>query len=194
MFGNAHFDRLRQLFADQFETEDTGLVYRKSLKSAPIRVTEAERDGFISAFNRRIRYAIWSLLPATILLIISLALIFPDPDDTTTEVAIFLGLAVILVPFLFAFYWVWNTPARALERRPQVGEERTREEIRRIMFAKLSYGRIAGVVAGALLLLWSASAKTDVLHGWGVLWLALAGLAIVTGAIQAFRKCRYERN
>ena len=51
MFNNLHFDRVRQLFADQFEPEGTGFLYRKSIKGAPIRVTAVERDRFVAAFN-----------------------------------------------------------------------------------------------------------------------------------------------
>ncbi len=57
MTGN--FDRVRQMFADQFEPDAQGFVYRKSMKGAPIRVSAVERDRYIATFNRYTRYASW---------------------------------------------------------------------------------------------------------------------------------------
>ena len=68
MFGSSNFDRVEQLFADQFTSDAHGYVYRKSQKGAQFWVSEAERDDFIATFNRRLRYSTWSIVPATIIL------------------------------------------------------------------------------------------------------------------------------
>lgn len=193
MFGNSRFERVHQLFADQFEADGSGFLYRKSMKGAAVRVTAAERDGFIATFQRRVRYASWLIILATLLLIGLLVLLVPV-DGPSADTAVWVGLAVILVPFLFAFYWAWNAPARELERRPHMGEVRTRAEVRRLMLAKMTYGQLGLAAVGALILVWNVSAKSDVLHGWGIVWLVLAGVLIVGLAFQAFRKWKQERD
>lgn len=193
MFGNSHFARVRELFSDQFEPDGAGFLYRKSMKGAAIRVTEGERDAFISAFNRRLRYAAWSIVPATLLLIGLLVVLVPDVDSPTAQVAMYVGLALILAPFLLAYYWAWNAPSRELERRPLASEARSRDEVRQLMFAKMTYGQLGLAAAGGVLLVWKVSAKHDVFHGWGVLWLVFASLLIAVAAIQACRKWLFER-
>lgn len=193
VFGNAHNARLRQAFADQFEAEGTGVFYRKYMKGPAIRVTEAERDAFISTFQRRLRYALWGIVPATLLLIGLLVLLVPDVDTPMAKVAIYAGLATILIPFLAVYFWAWNAPARELARRTPTGGARTREEVRHIAFSKMTYGRLGSAFIMALSLVWNASAKNDVFHGWGILWLVFSGVLIVAVAIQAFRKWMYER-
>lgn len=193
MFGNDNFERVRQIFADQFEPDGAGFLYRKSLKRAPIRVTDAERDGFIRTFNRRLRYAAWSILPTTILLILLLALFVPDMDGVSGQVALWAGIGLILAPFLLVYRWAWNAPSRELERRTPVGKERNREEMRQVMFARMTYGQLGSVVAVAFVLVLRVSSRNDVLHGWGMLWLVLAAALTIGAGIQAFRKWRRER-
>ena len=193
MFVNDAFEPVRQIFADQFEPDGTGFLYRKSLKRAPIRVTEAERDGFIRTFNQRLRYAAWSILPATILLILLLALFVPDMDGVSGQVALWAGMGLILAPFLLVYRWAWNAPSRELERRTPVGAERTRDEMRQIMFGRVTYGQLGAAVVLAFVLVLRVSSKNDVLHGWGMLWLVLAAALTIGAGIQAFRKWRSER-
>lgn len=193
MFGNDHFERMRQLFADQFEPDGAGFLYRRNLKRAPIRVTEAERDGFIRTFNRRLRYTAWAILPATILLILLLALLVPDMDSVSGEIDMWMGIGLILAPFLLIHYWAWNSPSRELERRAPVGRERTREEVLRIMLAQTTYRQLALVVVIASLMVLQASIKNDLLHGWGMLRLVVAAALIIGAGAQAFRKWRRER-
>ena len=194
MFNNPHFDNVRRIFADQFESDGSGYLYRKGMKGPPIRVSEAERDTFISDFNRHLRLAAWSVVPTTVLLIGLLVIFIPDVDSPIAQTATYIGIGCILVPFLLVYYWAWNRPARELERRPVEGNARSREEVRRLMFAKLTYGRLALAVVFAAAMVWKVSAKNDVLHGWGVLWLIFAAALVVFAGIQAFRKWRYERS
>jgi hypothetical protein len=193
MFGNSHFERVHQLFADQFEPDGAGFLYRKSMKDAPIRVTEEERNDFVSVFKRRLRYGAWSLVPTTLLLIGLPVVLGLDIDSPSTQAAAYVGLALIMAPFLAIYYWAWKAPARQLERRPSVGEARSRAEVRELMFAKITYGQLALAVISALLLVWKVSAENDVIHGWDVLWLVLAAALIFGVAVQAFRKWRHER-
>ena len=40
------------MFADQFEPNEQGFVYRKYMKGAPIQISAAERARYIDTFNR----------------------------------------------------------------------------------------------------------------------------------------------
>jgi hypothetical protein len=193
MFENRHLDRSRQLFADQFESDGTDFLYRKRRKGAPIRVTEAERDRFVADYIRRMGYAQWSFASAFLLLIMLLFWFFPHPNSEPATIVIWSGLGAMLVPFVFVHHRIFNSPARELERRPAVGEKRTRAEARQRRLANMTYGQFASGVAAVLFLVWKVSAKDDAFHGWGIIWLLLAGVLIVGIAIQAFRKWRYER-
>lgn len=194
MFGNSHVENVRRMFADQFEPDCAAFLYRQSMKGEPIRVSEAERDGFIRDFNRRLRFGMWLLVPATLLVIGLLVLLVPDVDGPAAQTAGYIGIGCIMVPFLTGYYWAWNKPARDLERRPTEGEARSREDVRRLMFAKMTYGQLGLAVVAALALVWKVSAENDVLHGWGIFWLVFAAALIAGAGIQAFRKWRYDRN
>ncbi len=192
MFDNVHFERLRQLFADKFEADDLGLLYRKSPKSAPIRVTAAERDRFITTFNRRLRYMTWAILPATLVLIGLLVVLVPDVHSIEADVGIWAGLGVMVTAFLTGLFWAQNEPARELERRPIAAAARTPDEVRALMFSQMQYRQLGLAALCAPLLVWMASAKFDVLHGWGVLWLAFAASIVLGASVQAIRKWLYE--
>jgi hypothetical protein len=58
----------------------------------------------------------------------------------------------------------------------------------------MTYGQLGFAVVVALALVWKVSARNDVLHGWGVLWLLFAAALIAGAGVQAFRKWRYERD
>jgi drug/metabolite transporter (DMT)-like permease len=194
MFGNSHFDRVKQMFADQFEPDGTDFIYRKSMKGAPIRVSSSERDGFISTFNRRLRYAAWGILPATLILIALLVVFAPssDPDSASSQVLIYAGIAAIIAVFMWAYYWAWNGPARDLERRPTLGEARSRAEVRRIMLGKMTYGQLGIGALAIVALLFKVSGKHDLFSGWNRLWLVGAALGFAGIAFQAFRKWRFD--
>jgi hypothetical protein len=132
-------------------------------------------------------------VPGIFLPIGLLVLLVPDVHSTRADVVVWIGLAAVMAPFLFLYYRAWNAPARQLERRPLAGEARNREEIRQLMFARMTYGQLGLAVVAALLLVWRTSADNDIFHGWGLLWPVFAGFLIVGAAIQAFRKWRHER-
>lgn len=193
MFGNSHFDSVRQIFADQFTGDAEGYVYRKGQKGEPFRVSEAERDAFIASFNRRIRYSSWSILPATIILILALAWLIPDSDSVEANVAIWIGLGAILLPFLAVYQWSWNAPVRELQGRTPEGVPLTKYEARALVFSEITYGQLALGAAMGVGLVWKQSSETDVLHGWGVIWLLIGGGLILLSAVQIFRKWRFHQ-
>lgn len=193
MFGNSHFDRVRQTFQDQFSTDSNGLMYRKGQKGAPVRVSEMERENFIATFNKTIRYTTWAIFPATITLILLLVWLVPDTNSTMGTVAIWIGLGAILAPFMGVFYWAWNAPARELQRRTPEGAALTKEEARALAFSKITYGQLALAAVMGVGLVWKMSAKTDVFHGGGLVWLVCGGFLIGLAGIQAIRKWLFNQ-
>lgn len=193
MFGNSQFDRVRELFSDQFEQNGSGFLYRKGMRAAPIRVSASERDQFVEAFNRRLKFSSWAIFPATVALIFLLVWLAPDVESTAGQVAMWIGLAAILVPFLIVHRWAWNAPSRELQRRNPEGEALTDAELRELRFSKLTYGRLSLAAAMGAGLVWKKSAETDVLHGWGIIWLLLGGLLVAVAGVQAIRKWNYSQ-
>jgi len=193
MFYDSHFGRVRQLFADQFSSDARGFVYRKGQKGAPVRVSEMERNAFVATFNKRIRYAAWSIVPATVGLILLLVWLVPDVESPAAQMAMWIGIAAILVPFTLIYYWAWNAPSRELERRTPEGAALTRDEARALAFSKITYGQLALAALMGMGLVWKMSAKTDVFHGWGLVWPVLGAALVVLAGLQAIRKWRFHQ-
>ncbi len=184
MLGDSNFDIVRRTFQDQFSNDSHGFVYRKGQKGVPIRVSELERDDFIATFNKRIRYAAWSIFPATVILILLLVWLLPDIKSPIASVAIWVGLGAILGPFMAIFYWAWNAPARELQRRTPEGSGLTKDEARALAFSKITYGRLALAAVMGLGL---------VFRGGGLVWLVFGGILVALAAIQAIRKWLFNQ-
>jgi hypothetical protein len=193
MFGNTHLDRLRQAFADQFSDGGHGFIYRKYQKGVPVRVSELERDGFVATFNNRIRYAMWSIVPATIGLILLLAWLTPDSDSPAAQIAMAAGIAAIVLPSLVTIYWAWGAPSRELERRLPEGPALTKEEARALALSKVTYGQLALAALMGMGLVWKMSTKTDVFLGSGLVWLVCGAALVVIAGVQALRKWRFSQ-
>lgn len=195
MFGNAHLDRLRQAFADQFADDGRDFIYRKYQKGVPVRVSKLERDEFVATFNKRIRYAMWSIVPATVGLILLLVWLAPNDDDSpAAQFAMWGGIATILLPFMAIFHWAWGAPSRELERRPPEGAALTREEARALAFSKITYGQLALAALMGMGLIWKMSTKVDVFHGSGLIWLVFGAALVVLAGVQTLRKWRFRQH
>lgn len=194
MFRNAHFDRARQMFADQFKPDGTAFLYRKGLKGPPIRVSEAERDEFVVTFGRQLRTLTWTLVVVMMALIILIAILITDIDAPQGEMTLYIAMGAVLAPFMLGYFRIWNRPARHLERRPAEGNALTREEVKRLMFARMTYGQLGFVVFMAILLLWNAAGERDVRHGWGLVWPTFSAALILLASVQTIRKWRSDRS
>ena len=188
MIGSSHFDRVRQIFADQFSTDLNGYIYRSGQIGASYRVSAFEREQFVATFNKRMRYATWSSFPATVIFILLLAWLFPDTDSFRNSIALWVGIGAIIASLMAIFFWAWNAPARELQRRFPEGAALTKTEARTLAFSKITYGQLAlaAVMGGGLA--WKKSSETDVFHGGGLVWLFVGGSLISLAGIQAIRK------
>lgn len=193
MFWNSHLERVRQTFAEQFEADGNELFYRKHGRGRSILVTEAERDSFVADFGRRLRYAIWAVAFLTISLVVLPIFFAPAARIASTQL-IWLGTGFAVLASFLVTRWAWNAPARELRSRISSAPARSRDEVRRIAFGKLTYGSLASAAIGAISVPYVMSSRVDVLHGWGRLWLVVAGALILLVAVQALRKWNHERS
>jgi hypothetical protein len=194
MFRNAHLDRVRQAFADQFSGDGHGFIYRKYQKGVAFRVSKLERDEFVAAFNKRSRYAMWSIVPATIILILLLAWLSPDTDSPAAQVITWGGIAAIILPIVTVFYWAWSAPSRELERRTPEGAALSKEEARALALSTITYGQLALAALMGMGLVWKRSTKVDVFHGLGLVWLVIGGALVLSAGVQAIRKWRASQH
>jgi hypothetical protein len=189
MFQNDNFARVRRLFADQFDSDGTRIVYRKNLKGTPIEVSGDERDHLIKQFNRRLRYMIVALFAGLIILLIgSSVLLFLNFEAMSSRFAGFAIVAILLVPFMAGYMWAWNGPARMLAGRPALGEARSKTEMRRMALQRLTWGRLGALAASAVIPLMRINWHQSLWSGWNLLGtlLLISLLAVVT--IQSVRK------
>jgi hypothetical protein len=192
-FGKDAWAQARQLFADQFESDGENFIYRKSLKGPPIRVTSAERETYIDRFNRSLRYSSWGVGLGTLVVLASAVWMSVQSGSDPSDAYVYIGLGALVAVYLVYYFWAWGAPARELARRPALGDARSRAEVRRLMFLRLSYGKLATAAFGGIFLVFSISGRQDVFSGWGRLWLLFAGGLIPLAGIQAFRKWRFEK-
>nr|WP_317894075.1 hypothetical protein [uncultured Sphingomonas sp.] len=193
MFRNSHLQQLRQAFANQFSDGGDGFIYRKHQKGVPVRVSELERDAFVATFSNRIRFAMWSIVPATFGLILLLVWLTPDSDSPAAQIAMWGGIGAILLPSMVMVYWAWGAPSRELEHRLPEGPALTKEEARALALSKITYGQLAVVVLIGGGLVWKMSTKTDIFRGFGLVWLILGAALVVTAGVQALRKRRFSQ-
>ena len=190
MIGN--FDQVRQSFADQFEPDAQGFLYRKYMKGAPIRVSAAERDRYVATFNRYTRYASWGVIGGIMLLALFLAFYFAVAGGNVPDMAFYLGLGAIVVAFMVGHFWVWNLPARELRGRGTAGEARSSAEVRRLFLEKTTYGQIATGAGVGVALFFRIQSSGNMLSGWNLFWAGAGVVLLILSAIQAFRKWRSE--
>jgi len=113
----------------QFEADGDGYIYRRYQKGPAVRVTEAERDGFLSEFDKSRARIDWMLYAGTgLLLITTLALERlnegPTASSLSSVVFITVGGLLVTLPYAICLRSIWNAPARALKNRCPVGRER----------------------------------------------------------------------
>ena len=192
MFGHDNFAKVRANFSRQFASHGSDLVYRKSQIGAPVRVSVAERDAFVAAFDRFLRVAYWSIILGTMLVLGGgeAIMIASGSDSRSIDMEVYGGFAVVVLLFGLAYRRAWNAPGRALERRPVMGDALSGEEARRQALAQLSYGQLAIGAAGGVFAIAMLSIADNLSVGWYRLWLVLLTALVGVIAVQALRKWR----
>ena len=191
MFGNnAAMERVRQRFADQFTEESGRLVYRKSLIGPPVELAPAERDSFVARFNKDLGRLQFAFVAVLIIAVVggAVAAVVWNWDVSAWEFLV--PVAVLMVPYVLIWRRIWAAPALALAGRAVVGQQRSKDEVRREMLQKMTWGRIASGGAVSLLALWRVHWDQSLWRGDNLMWLALAVLVLAAVAVAAIRKYR----
>ncbi len=190
MFGIRPFRQTQRMFADQFQPDGSEYLYRKNLRSAPVRVTDTERDQFVDTFVRKERRLAWAIM-GVIVVGSGIAVAF-DPTQGGRSDSIPLTAIAIIALGVFAIFWrrIWNAPAYALSARGVEGSPRSRSEAGREMIARMSWGQFAVIAVGGTVAWFSFLPGPSVWIGWRFLWAA-AGM-ILAGAMcwRAWQKVR----
>jgi Flp pilus assembly protein TadD len=186
------WNSVRQAFLDQFEPDKDAFIYRRSQKGEAIRVTASERDRFIDDFELSLRRSKWIIFAGIAILIGGeLAVSFLD-ERAPSPVVIYVGVALTFIPYLAHHRFAWAAPSRELAGRTPIARERSRDEVRRLQFKRISYGQLGLAALFGLALPFIVTPTP--LSGWSRSWLAAgAGIALVAG-VQAFRKWRLEQD
>lgn len=194
MFHDAHLENLRRAFAAQFEPNAAGYLYRHGQRGSPIQVTAAERDAFVATFERRIRWAGRAILIGTIALLGGVAIATGGSEMPDTGFyALVAGLSLGLLAF---YYWIRAAPARALARRPVLGNPRPSGEIQQRLLAALSWQMLAIGAGGAILLIVLIVLTIidgDQAAGWHWPGIVFGAAMLVLFAAQGARKWRARR-
>jgi hypothetical protein len=183
-----------ELFAEQFEPTETGYLYRKDRRCAPVEVTKAERDAFVEAFARSARLQRWGLLGAAILIIFALVTIETVFDIDVPEWSTFLSTIVLVAGFTFAWSRSWNAPSSVVKSRPPVGPAPSRAELERVTFSQLSWRLVIYwwlvTLVGVLANLPSGRGSMNTVS-WGS--LLFFGVAFLAGCFLVISKLRLSR-
>jgi hypothetical protein len=193
MFKSGQIEYFRSSFAEQFEADGDGYLYRKFRKGAPVRVTARERNDFVATFERRYKSAYLTMVIGLFILMVAMVTIAFAAGYDLEKYVVYSVLTCWSSLFLFAHYRIWNAPARALGRRPKLGGERSRAEMRNIMIAEESYLKFVGLLVLFLMLLLNLATQSEPL---GYFDMALMTLYIVMIPITAWlilRKWRFDR-
>ena len=186
------WDFVRQTFADQFEQEGTHFVYRRSQKGEAVRVSVEERRKFIVEFDRSVRRAKWIIyIGLTLVLggIIGFSLL---RGSDLSQVAIFVGIGLVMIPYFVHYRWAWAAPARELVGRTPIAGERSPDEVRRLRFQRMTYGQLAGAAFGGVMIPFIGSSRQDLFSGWNRLWLVFGGAFRVQARTTS--RCRPTRH
>ena len=187
-FNNSASHQAIESFSLQFEPDGNGFLYRRRQKSAPIRVTADERDRFIGDYRRALRRLTWIVAGATILAIVAVSAPAIIDDREVPNVWLWLiGVAAVLVIIPFSI-GIWDAPAKILAGRQTQGRERDSSEVRQIRLKQIRWGQLASAALVLPLVLLHMSTQFDIWHGWGLLWPAIASLAMIMVLVQAIRK------
>lgn len=192
--GGSGGDQTRNLFAEQFTPSGSQFIYRKSQTGQAYSVTAEERGRFIEEFDRSLSRSYWIMIVG-VLLLVSLLFLVPLPwAGDVPRGAIYAGTVVGIIPYMVYFRWIWAAPARQLAGRTPVAGELTSEQVGQLKFSRLQYSRLAVVALAGLALAASSFLRSGLPKGWDLIWPA-AGIGLfLLGAVQAFRKWRFEQD
>ena len=193
MFKFGQTEYFRSSFAEQFEADGDAYLYRRFRKGAPVRVSARERDDFVANFERSYKRAYLTMIIGLFVLAIGMIAITVAIGHELAKNVVYATIALWAAAFMLVHLRIWNAPARALERRPAVGVERSRAEMREIMMSEGSYLKFFGLLAFFLLLLFNLATQPEPLGYFDVALMTLYIAMIPMIATLILRKWHFDR-
>jgi len=190
--------RAQRLFAEQFEPDGGGYVYRRSRKGEAIRVTRAERDHFVNAFVESQLRGLWIIFAGAGLLMMGLVFLAKSHPEISfssiPSLAVICAAAFVLsIPYGAYLKWRWAAPARELRGRTPIAAKRTREEMRQLRLTKLTWTRLGVGALVAIVIAIPDPPRERRYPGWNHFALTVAIVLLALISVQAFRKWRFDR-
>lgn len=177
-------------FAAQFDRDGEDYIYRRACRGRAIRVSAAERDAFVAAFNRALALQILALL-AGLVAVIFLTIQFAFARGALTVVWVVAGTTAVTAIVILAFLAAWTAPARALADRTSVAPALTGAAARRAGWARTTWAQIAFAGFWGLFLASRGLAPSPTFPRWT--WFSAAALMFFASATLAYLKWRLGR-
>lgn len=175
----------RERFLDQFEMDSGDWVYRHQETGPAYRVTDAEKDDFVAAFDRQQKRLGW--IVGAILLGFFLGLLVVTRSDSWPPFWLAFYVA-LFVPQLVIDHATFRAPARALEHRTPVAPALSRPERRRLTLERLPDTVLIGTTTITLFLLLYFALERPAIGPKGWAFIVACGVALVWAIVQGTRK------
>jgi hypothetical protein len=188
------WSRTRQLFADQFQASGSDFIFRASQKGEAIKVSSAERDQFIEQFSRDLSRAKWIIWISIVLVLAGTVGVSVVRNRDVFEPAIFIGMALAMIPYWIYFRRAWGAPVRQLDGRMPVAGALSPDEVRRLKFSRMTYSQLAIGALSTLVFPAIAAKRGPLLSGFNAVLMALGLALLVLCAVRAFSKWRFEQD
>lgn len=182
--------QMKESFANRFEPDGDGYLFRSNLKAPGIRVTAAERDRFVQAYGRRVTILIWVGASATVLVAAAVIWAYVSTSAEMPDWVMWLVLGPCLAATTLLIVWFWSAPNRALRNRMPQAPGRTKDQANAVAFGRMTWPKLGASAISIPVMLLLVSRSSNLLVGWNRLWLMLATALAVLLAVQAFRKWR----
>ncbi len=186
-------DGLIESFSSRFEADGDSFLFRSNLKSAPIRVTAAERSEEIDRYRRSMRRAMVASVIVTIVSILLLAWIDITYDDSDLSWMTWLLLVPLIGGFAFVTVHISKAPDRRFANRIPAAPKFGLDEVRRRTFEHISWTALLIAPLGALALLIPQRGEKIWSIGYDIK-LGIVGVLLTFVVVQAIRKWRFERH
>ena len=181
----------RWRFYRSFEPDGDGFIYRRTGKSAGIRISIDEHAHFIRQFRRdywKSRMTLMAGSIAILILTITPILLLGGGSETSIQLGGYLIALGLFLLFLFVDRRLLDGPARALDGRIPADSERTWMSLHDKWIKNASWTRLVVTVV-TFVVLTGLCLRSPAAAAWpDVLWTAGFGLGSVLATYNAWRK------
>jgi len=193
MFAEVHLARVKQAFVGQFTPDGPGFVYRQGRRGPGVRVSAAERDAFVMAFDRALVRLGWGAFLTGAVTFGALEAFPPDLPEPLRGQGETIAIVSLTLAFLVMWWRIRNAPMRALARRATIDQGIAGEDFRRAALVAMPWSMPAFaalfMVGLAVRVAWLPDPLAP--QHWG--YYAFAAFGVVAMALLAWVKWRASR-